>query len=423
MKHFKFLTIAAAMFAVVASQSSCTRADDPVQPESVDISVAPQKYSVTVTSTAEADFTIDVPATAVTSADKKSVVFTDIKTLNETINITATLVNAEDYVTPSQTAQVMFESDGNNDKNIAFDFVKYSTETKTQEEVMNATTDVEVNSNPAEFEGMLIIPAGTQATGNTTDPYSMTCYAPAPRVINLFPKKNNGGKTRGDDGDDDGNYGYDDDDDSHLGDDEGDEIGDVTVDLVNVRCKPLGAKLDKPIVVKFKVGTSLAGETLILEYEDGEEQEAVVQSDGYVQFSVTYFALKKVKGKIKDLRRSSEAKKAKLTEETNVKIEPEGTYTVNYKKHLGLLQVNPEKENATLTRFLKKCGEEHKMMDESREISSETGCYADILIYQKYYKFTGKLGINKYTFRYWGNTGYNLTTRSLDSGHSGGSGK
>ena len=28
-------------------------------------------------------------------------------------------------------------------------------------------------------------------------------------------------------------------------------------------------------------------------------------------------------------------------------------------------------------------------------------------------KHTGKLGENKYTFRYWGNTGYNLTTRPL----------
>ena len=216
MKQFKFLTIAAAMFTVVASLSSCFRDVDPVKPESVDISVEPQKYSLTVTSTAEADFSIDVPATAVPSADKKSVVFTDITTLDSTINITASLINPEGYVTPSQTAQVMFISDGINEKDIAFDFVKLSTETKTQEEVLNAITDVEVESNPAEYESQLVIPAGTEATGNTTDPYSMTCYAPAPKVINLFPKKNNASKTRGD--------GYDDDDDSHLGDDEGDEI-------------------------------------------------------------------------------------------------------------------------------------------------------------------------------------------------------
>ena len=423
MRQLKFLTIAAAMFAIVASQSSCFRSDDPVQPESVDITVEPQNYSITVTSTAEATFSIDVPATAVASADKKSVVFSDIKTFDTTINITATLVNAEDYVTPSQTAQVMFESDGNNDKNIAFDFVKYSTETKTQEEVMNATTDVEVNSNPAEFESTLVIPGGTVATGNTTDPYSITCYAPAPRVINLFPKKNNGSKTRGDGDNNDGNYGYDDDDDSHLEDGEGDEIGDVTVDLMNIHCTPYGAQFNNPVTIKINVGTDLAGETLILEYENGEEQEVSVQSDGFVMFKVTSLTIKKVKGTIKDLRRSSEAKKAKLKEVTNVKIEAGGTHTVSYNKHLGLLQVNPEKENATLTRFLKKCGEDHKMMDESREISSETGCYADILIYQKYYKYTGKLGDNKYTFRYWGNTGYNLTTRPLSSGHSGGSGK
>ena len=79
MKQLKFLTIAAAMFVVVASLSSCFRDVDPVKPESVDITVKPQKYSITVTSTAEATFSIDVPATAVTSADKKSVVFTDIK--------------------------------------------------------------------------------------------------------------------------------------------------------------------------------------------------------------------------------------------------------------------------------------------------------------------------------------------------------
>jgi hypothetical protein len=420
MKQFKFLTIAAAMFAIVASLSSCFRSDDPVQPESVDITVEHQKYSVTVTSTAEAEFSIDVPATAVTSADKKSVVFTDIKTFDTTINITATLVNAEGYVTPSQSAQVIFESDGNNDKNIAFDFVKLSTETKTQQEVMNATTDVEVSSNPTEYESQLIIPAGTVATGNTTDPYSITCYAPAPRVINLFPKKNNGSKTRGD-GDDD--YGYDDDDISHLGDDEGDEIGDVTVDLMDIYCTPHGAQFSKPIGINVNVDSDLEGETLILEDENGEEQEAVVQSDGSVQFKVNHFSLKKVKAKIKHLRRGLRYKPLLLAQFNNVKIEAGCTHTVSYNKHLGLQQVNPKKKNATLTRFLKKCGEEHKMMDESREISSETGCYADISVYQNSYKYTGRFKNKKYTFRYWGNTGYNLRTRPLSSGHSGGSGK
>lgn len=428
MRQLKFLTIAAAMFAIVASQSSCFRSDDPVGPESVDISVDPKTYSITVTSTAEATFSIDVPATAVTSADKKSVVFTDIKTFDETINITATLVNAEGYVTPSQTAQVMFESDGNNDREIAFDFVKLSTETKTQEEVLNATADVEVESNPAEFESQLIIPAGTQATGNTTDPYSITCYAPAPKVINLFPKKNNGSKTRGDgddddDDDDDGNYGYDEDDDSHLGDDEGDEIGDVTVDLMDIYCTPHGAQFSKQIGINVNVGSDLEGETLILEDENGEEQEAVVQSDGSVQFNVTHFSLKKLKAKIKNMRRSGGLKKALLKIETNIRIEPGDKHKVSYQKHLGMQQVNPKTENKKLAKIINKCGEKHQMKSVYRTISSETGCYADILIYQKYYKYTCKFKSKKYTFRYWKQTGRNLRTRPLSSGHSGGSGK
>jgi hypothetical protein len=266
----------------------------------------------------------------------------------------------------------------------------------------------------------MVIPAGTVATGNTTDPYSMTCYAPAPRVINLFPKKNNASKTRGD-GDDD--YGYDDDDISHLEDDEGDEIGDVTVDLMDIYCTPHGAQFSKPIGINVNVDSDLEGETLILEDENGEEQEAVVQSDGSVQFKVNHFSLKKVKAKIKHLRRGLRYKPLLLAQFNNVKIEAGGTHTVSYNKHLGLLQVNPKKKNATLTRFLKKCGEEHKMMDESREISSETGCYADISVYQNSYKYTGRFKNKKYTFRYWGNTGYNLRTRPLSSGHSGGSGK
>ena len=147
MKQLKFITMAAAVFAILASQSSCVRSDDPVQPESVDLSAEPLQYSVTVTSTAEATFSIDVPATGVPSADKKSVVFTDITTLDTPINITATLINAEGYVIPSQTASVMFASDDNNDQDIAFDFVKRSTEIKTQQEVENATTDIVINSN------------------------------------------------------------------------------------------------------------------------------------------------------------------------------------------------------------------------------------------------------------------------------------
>ena len=415
MKQFKFLAIAAAMFAVVTSQSSCFRDVDPVKPESVDITVKPQKYSITVTSTAEADFSIDVPATAVPSADKKSVVFTDITTFDETINITATLINAEGYVTPSQTAQVMFDSDGNNVKDIALDFVKLSTETKTQEEVMNATTDVEVESNPAEYEGELVIPAGTEATGNTTDPYSMTCYAPAPKVINLFPKKNNASKTRGD--------GYDDDDDSHLGDDEGDEIGDVTIDLMDIYCTPHGAQFSKPIGINVNVGSDLEGETLILEDENGEEQEAVVQSDGSVQFNVNHFSLKKLKKKIKKLRRSSFLYVTLLKEENNVKIEPGSTHTFVYQMNKGMQQVKPKNEFKPLTKFIKKCHEQHKMLNDSTEIFSESGCYADIRVFQMYYKYTGYFKSEKYTFRYWQGTYPEIEKRPLDSGHSGGSGK
>ncbi len=426
MRQLKFLTIAAAMFAIVASQSSCFRSDDPVQPESVDITVEPQKYSITVTSTAEATFSIDVPATAVPSADKKSVVFTDITTLDSTINITATLINAEGYVTPSQTAQVMFISDGINEKDIAFDFVKLSTETKTQQEVMNATTDVEVNSNPTEYESQLIIPAGTVATGNTTDPYSMTCYAPAPRVINLFPKKNNGSKTRGD-GDDD--YEYDDDDDSPIVD--GDEIGDITAELLNIYCTPHGAQFDKPVGIKVNVGSDFAGEILILEDENGEEQEAVVQPDGYVQFKVNHFSLKRVKQKIKSLKTDHKRHVVRLVYEKNVMIEPGTTYTANYQMHEGMLQVSPEKELKGVTKILRSCQEGHKLVDMTKKIYSKSGCYADIKIYQEYYKYTGRYEYKvtggyrslSVTFRRWEGLKYFITKRPLDSGHSGGSGK
>jgi urease beta subunit len=285
---------------------------------------------------------------------------------------------------------------------------------------MNATTDVEVNSNPNEYESQMVIPAGTVATGNTTDPYSMTCYAPAPRVINLFPKKNNASKTRGD-GDDD--YGYDDDDISHLGDDEGDEIGDVTVDLMDIYCTPHGAQFSKPIGINVNVGSDLEGETLILEDENGEEQETVVQSDGSVQFNVTHFSLKKLKAKIKSMRRSGGLQKALLKIETNIRIEPGDKHKVSYKKHLGMQQVNPKTENKKLAKIINKCGEKHQMKSVYRTISSETGCYADILIYQKYYKYTCKFNSKNYTFRYWKQTGRNLRTRPLSSGHSGGSGK
>lgn len=434
MKQLKFITMAAAVFAILASQSSCVRSDDPVQPESVDLSAEPLQYSVTVTSTAEATFSIDVPATAVPSADKKSVVFTDITTLDTPINITATLINAEGYVIPSQTASVMFASDDNNDQDIAFDFVKRSTEIKTQQEVENATTDIVINSNPADFETQLVIPAGTKATGNTVDPYSITCYAPAPKVIDLNPAKS-GLRTRSDDVDDDDDDGDDDDDedddddgddndDSHIDDDEGEDVGDFTIDLMNMDCTPHGAQFSKSITLKVNVGEDLAGEDLTLEDENGEEQEAIVQSDGSVQFAVNHFSFKKLKKKIKKLKRKG-IYHTKLKEEKNVLIQPGSSHKVSYKKHQGLQQVNPKKKNKALTKFIKSCKEQHKRKSVYRKFSSKTGCYADILIYQKYYKYTGKFKKKKYTFRYWKETGYNLEKRPLNSGqsgHSGGSG-
>ena len=293
---------------------------------------------------------------------------------------------------------------------------------------MNATTDVEVSSNPNEYESQLIIPAGTQATGNTTDPYSITCYAPAPRVINLFPKKNNGSKTRGD-GDDDYDYEYDDDDDSPIVD--GDEIGDITAELLNIYCTPHGAQFDKPVGIKVNVGSDFAGEILILEDENGEEQEAVVQPDGYVQFKVNHFSLKRVKQKIKSLKTDHKRHAVRLVYENNVMIEPGGKYTVNYQMHEGMQQVLPEKELNGVTRILRSCQEGHKLVDMTKKISSKSGCYADIKIYQEYYKYTvryeyevpGGYRALSVTFRRWEGLKYFITKRPLDSGHSGGSGK
>ena len=133
----KFLTIAAAMFAVSTMLTSCWSDDEPVDsPVKVSDLIA-EDLTIVASSNAEAVFSIDATATAEQNADKLGAKFTDVKA--NTVKVTAKLLNATGYVTSTQTATVHF-SKTNTNISVAFDFAKKSTDTAAQADVAASTT-------------------------------------------------------------------------------------------------------------------------------------------------------------------------------------------------------------------------------------------------------------------------------------------
>ena len=253
MRKMKFLTIAAAMFAVSTMLTSCWSDDEPVDsPVKVSDLIA-EDLTIVASSNAEAVFSIDATATAEQNADKLGAKFTDVKA--NTVKVTAKLLNATGYVTSTQTATVHF-SKTNTNISVAFDFAKKSTDTAAQADVAASTSDVTVASNLSEeVDASMTIPAGTLITsGSSTESFSVTAYEkPADIVADM-------------------------------------KVGEtISDDVIALDCTPDGCKFSKDIKLTVFAGKSLAGKTLTID-NNGEKVTSTVQEDGNVTFPVPHFS-------------------------------------------------------------------------------------------------------------------------------------
>lgn len=376
--------MATALCAVAVMTSSCwSTSDDPVTP-TAEVTVSAEKYSVIATSNVEADFTLSVEATADKAADKKGVSFTDIATTNKMVTVTAK-VSGDEYVNKEQTATINFSAKSTSAA-IAFTFVKRSTDTKTQQEVLNATADVTIKSDQtvgSEDNADMTIPAGITISGTVdpNEPFSVTAYEAAPAVMNADEVK------------------------------EGATITDNQVMVMD--CTPSGAKFDKPVTLTVNVGSELAGELVVI--ENGESIGSTVNSDGTVSFPVNHFS----QWNIVFVPSVSKIEKGSTTLATLSSVSvAAGTNTFEYSKNVGVETTS----KGLLGMFIAKhFGGTVSKQQATGSFESTGRGTATITVKQNYTDYTFTYRAKTFTARVWGNI---VTTVAIAGGqaHSGGSG-
>ena len=387
----KFVTMATALVAVTMSLSSCWRADDAVELPTEVTDVAPELYSVVASANAEATFTIDVEATKKDALDKKSALFTEIDRENQTVKVTATLVNPAGFVESTQTATVNF-SGSMRSAVIAFDFAKASTDTKTQAEVAAATEDLVVTSNTTPIVADMTIPAGVEVSGNVTDPFSVTAYKSTPSIVDA--------------------------DDVEVGKPltTSDEESKVMV----LSCTPSGATFSEPITLKVFVGTELAGETIEVE-NNGEKLTGVVGIDGNVEFKVSHFS----EWNMLFIPIVAKIDKGSITiaNQSGVAVSRgENTYT--FTKYAGVKNYST---TGLLGMFINTMfGESETTLDDEGSFMATDSGTATIKVVQNYTDYTFRYGLfTVFSARVWGGTVSTIDIVGGGSGsnvHSGGSG-
>jgi len=370
------------------SLSSCWRADDAVELPTEVTDVAPELYSVVASANAEATFTIDVEATKKEALDKKSALFTEIDNSNQTVKVTATLVNPAGFVESTQTATVNF-SGSMRSAVIAFDFAKASTDIKTQAEVAAATEDLVVKSETTnEIEANMTIPAGVEVSGNVTDPFSVTAYQSTPSIVDA--------------------------DDVEVGKPLEEESK-----VMVLNCTPSGATFSEPVTLKVFVGTELAGETIEVE-NNGEKLTGVVGIDGNVEFKVSHFS----EWNLLFIPIVAKIDKGSITiaNQSGVAVS-RGENTYKFNKHAG---VNYS-ATGLLGMFINTMfGESETNIDDEGSFMATDSGTATIKVVQNYTDYTFRYGLfTVFSARVWGGTVSTIDIVGGGSGsnvHSGGSG-
>lgn len=395
MKQLKFVTMAAALFAVMTFTSSCSKSDDDEEKQPAVVTVAPEKCSIIAASNAEVTYTIDVPATAKPSSDKKGALFTNIAADTKIAKVTATLVNADGYKSASQTATVRFSSKMNSAR-ISFVFTKKSTDTKSQDDVATSTEDVVLTAYLSNIEAQLIIPAGTTVTsGNAIDDFSLSAYQVSPNILDADAMQT------------------------------GKPIATEENSIVLVMdCTPDDATFSGPVTLRVKVGKSLTGETLTI-VNKGEEVSSTVQDDGWIEFHVNHFTDWSMVFKI--LKASEKPGTVTLLDQKNVPVVA-GNNTYSYPKKVGI-EADEDVEDAILfcleTWFSKKIDTLLESYNEEGSFTSSASGTASIKVIQNYSDYSFKMGEKTFSARLWGKAVSSVTvdgSTPSTNGHSGGSG-
>jgi len=379
MRKMKFFSVSAALFAVGMLVTSCFYSDDPVDNTSTSTNISGLKtgdsYTLTLKSNVKAKLTVGNQTFEGTTHTFEGLTSTDV---------TAKAVITEDgYVTKEQEAKITFDSE-KNAATVVFEFMKKSTNEVAQGTAIGGdpvTNDAD--NQTASVPASITVPAGTTVTGNTTDPFSVTVFQPAA------------------------------------------EVTESDVKTLAVSCTPDGAKFDKDVTLKLKVGTEYAGMTVKVKDPANDELKSYkVSADGFVTFTVNHFSIWDVY-----LEMTADTKNAgsETIMDQDVTVQP-GTNTFTYTKKQGY------ETSENLPWFVAgwmngTFGQLMTTTTLTTSFTADTEGTVHLNIIQAYTDYGYKSGDNStiYNIKAWGDVTVTVTPKngsgSSATSHSGGSGK
>ena len=371
MKKFKFLSVAAALLAA-SVMVSCTSSDDPVvKPVITGMNTGEIVYKVTVKSNVETKFTFNGVTKTGTTAEF-DVNASDYKAALEA---KAEPVDAA-YSLGEKKAKVAFSTEKQTAL-VEFNFVKPSTETKTQAEMIAGATvgNSAANQKAAGVDVAIAVPEGTVITGNTTDPFSITAYKMPASLESTEIKKN---ETK-------------------------------TVDIYTFDCNPDGAKFDTDIVIKVNLGKEAAG--LVVAVDD---VDYTVGNDGFVSIKASHFSnlILAMKAAATDFSNGSQ-----LIYEKNIDVVA-GKNEFAYTKKTG---IETSATGVLLQYLTTLCGDlQTKDEEEKGSFESSAAGKASLKVEQEYTDYTFKSGSVNFKARVWAEVKATVTPSDGEA-HSGGS--
>ena len=370
MKKFKFLSAMAALL-VAGAMVSCTSSDDPViKPIISGLTTGEITYKVTVTSNVETKFTFNGETKTGKTAEF------EVNASNYTAALTAKAEPVDPaYSLGEKNAKVAFSTEKQTAL-VEFNFVKPSTETKSQAEMKAGATvanDAE-NQEAAGVPVTISVPEGTVITGNTTDPFSVTAYQVPASQETAEIKKNQA----------------------------------VSADIYTFDCKPDGAAFDKDLTLKVNLGKEAAG--LMVAVND---VNYIVDNDGFVEFKAKHFSTITITifGKIVSF---TDGKKTISSNSIDLKA---GENVFSYTMNKG---IETSETGVGLFILSSVFGDVHMdVVEETGSFNSTAAGTATLTVEQKYIDVTVQSNTRTFSARVWGEVVATVTPADGPS-HSGG---
>lgn len=372
MKKFKFLSAMAALL-VAGAMVSCTSSDDPViKPIVTGLTTGEITYKVTVTSNVETKFTFNGETKTGKTAEF------EVNASNYKAALTAKAEPVDPaYSLGEKNAKVAFSTEKQTAL-VEFNFVKPSTEKKSQAEMIAGATvanDAE-NQKAAGVPVTISVPEGTVITGNTTDPFSVTAYQVPASQETAEIKKNQA----------------------------------VSADIYTFDCKPDGAVFDKELTLKVNLGKEAAG--LMVAVND---VNYIVDNDGFVEIKAKHFSTITITilGKIVSF---TDGKKTISSNSIDLNA---GENVFSYKMNKG---IETSETGVGLIYLSSVFGDVHMdVVEETGSFNSTAAGKATLTVEQKYIDVTVQSNTRTFSARVWGEVVAMITPTDGPS-HSGGAG-